>query len=345
MIRSNLLIKIASKYLEYKLLIVMLLVLSKTSISKSQNLIPNYSFESHINCSSSFVNSTLELCDYWFNAFPSNNTVDWNSDCLCGIINDFCPPNLYYGLSLPHTGQSMIGFDPFYIGNSHREIVGVELLQPLVKDSAYCLSFWVKNSLNHGYEYSLSHLDILFTSDSSDLVDPQLFIPSVRINNNGQLDSGSDWVQINTFYIANGNEKFMYLGEFGDDPIYYHSDPDAVNTTAERIYYYFDDFELFMCNKDSLTETILILPNVITPNDDHVNDKYEISMKNIDSLRIFILNRWGNSVREYDGLSEIWDGTDSKGDPLSDGVYFIKAIVYPKYQEQFIKHQYVHLIR
>lgn len=325
--------------------LVFILFFFSFSFVRTQNLIPNPSFENHQDCSIPIVNSTIELCDDWFNAFPPNNTVDWYSDCLCGINNDLCPPILFYGDSNPYEGQAMIGLDPYIFINGNREILGVKLNEPLIYDSAYCISFWVKNSMNHGYIYSVNHLDLLFTIDSSGLLNPETIVPSVRIENEGQLNHGNDWVEINAFFISQGNEQFMYIGEFGNPPLYYHSDPDAVTSTAERIYYYLDDFELYPCNKDSLIETVFILPNVFTPNDDHVNDLYEISMKNIDSLDIIVLNRWGNVLIEFDGLNYKWDGTDKNNIPLSDGVYFVKAIVYPKFQEQFVQHQSVHVIR
>lgn len=311
----------------------------------SQNLIPNNGFENHQNCTNPFVNSTVELCDSWFNAFPSNNTVDWYSDCFCGPIDDYCPPNLYYGNTFPHTGQCMIGFDPFFFPTGHRETIGVKLIEPLIKDSAYCLSFWIKNSLNHGYLYSLDHLDILFLSDSSGLITPELYQPSVRFENEGELDPGNDWIELSAFFIANGNEEYMYIGEFGTDPSFYHSDPDAVASTAERIYYYFDDFQLFKCNKDSLIEPVLELPNVFTPNNDFINDIYELEIKNLEALQILVLNRWGEIVFEYDGLNTTWTGNNQNNEPLHEGVYYIKAIVTPKYSEPFVKYQFVHLIR
>lgn len=71
-----------------------------------------------------------------------------------------------------------------------------------------------------------------------------------------------------------------------------------------------------------LTE-ILILPNVITSNDDHINDRFvPITMsENIIIKEIVILNRWGNVVYTSDSFSKAWDGS-CDGTPCSEGTYF-----------------------
>ena len=74
------------------------------------------------------------------------------------------------------------------------------------------------------------------------------------------------------------------------------------------------------------TPTTVVVPNVITPNNDGVNDVFTI--ENIEtwtstrSVKIF--NRWGRLVYEtatYDN-STPWEGKDQSGKVLADGVYF-----------------------
>jgi gliding motility-associated-like protein len=71
------------------------------------------------------------------------------------------------------------------------------------------------------------------------------------------------------------------------------------------------------------------IPNVFTPNNDQVNDVFEIliepiSFKSIDNIVVF--DRWGELVHQQSNLIpedfiEVWDGKTTRG-PASSGVYF-----------------------
>lgn len=74
------------------------------------------------------------------------------------------------------------------------------------------------------------------------------------------------------------------------------------------------------------TSDSLVVPNVLTPNNDGVNDFFEIEniMSWPTTRHVRIFNRWGGIVYEnemYDNNMP-WDGTDKSGKKLSDGTYF-----------------------
>jgi len=70
------------------------------------------------------------------------------------------------------------------------------------------------------------------------------------------------------------------------------------------------------------------IPNVVTPNNDGVNDGFYInylqSLETITEFNIVFLNRWGNVIRTYDSPIFIWDGRNNSGNVVSDGTYFYK---------------------
>jgi gliding motility-associated-like protein len=81
-------------------------------------------------------------------------------------------------------------------------------------------------------------------------------------------------------------------------------------------------------------------PNVITPNSDGVNDFFEI--QNLpDNTEVVILNRWGNVVFSSGNYQNNWNGKDTSGKELVDGVYTYKFIT----KDGVIGHGFVHLIR
>ncbi|MGE0560953.1 MAG: gliding motility-associated C-terminal domain-containing protein [Flavobacteriales bacterium] len=79
-------------------------------------------------------------------------------------------------------------------------------------------------------------------------------------------------------------------------------------------------------------ETILIfdtpngvfIPNVFTPNNDDVNDVFEIIGENIATIECSIFNRWGERLYTWDNLAGFWDGKYN-GTFVTDGTYFYVA--------------------
>ncbi|MCJ8292423.1 MAG: gliding motility-associated C-terminal domain-containing protein [Crocinitomicaceae bacterium] len=64
-----------------------------------------------------------------------------------------------------------------------------------------------------------------------------------------------------------------------------------------------------------------IIPNVITANDDGINDDFFIDQTNLAEYHIIIINRWGAIVFEATNPVEMWDGTN-KNSEVAEGVYF-----------------------
>lgn len=94
--------------------------------------------------------------------------------------------------------------------------------------------------------------------------------------------------------------------------------------------------DLFGCTFSKSIELInetgsstVFIPNVFTPNSDEndVNEFWKIDASCIESVSGIILNRWGNTVFEFDDLSDKWDGKTFNGDSVMDGVYFYKVLV------------------
>jgi gliding motility-associated-like protein len=78
----------------------------------------------------------------------------------------------------------------------------------------------------------------------------------------------------------------------------------------------------------SITEGVnmndFVIPNVITPNGDGVNDVLFLPaiLEECIQYKIVILNRWGNPVYEMNSAQNAFSGRDQGGKELSEGVYF-----------------------
>lgn len=68
-------------------------------------------------------------------------------------------------------------------------------------------------------------------------------------------------------------------------------------------------------------ELEIIIPNIFTPNGDGVNDLFIVS-GNFKELKGTIINRWGNTVYNWNGVNNSWDGRTKSSAEASEGTYF-----------------------
>ena len=83
-----------------------------------------------------------------------------------------------------------------------------------------------------------------------------------------------------------------------------------------------DDYTLTI----SINDPDIWLPNVITSNNDGINELFVLPFDAFKDYTITILNRWGNVMhigqRDPSNPLFLWDGTDQTGKNCTDGVYF-----------------------
>ncbi len=106
---------------------------------------------------------------------------------------------------------------------------------------------------------------------------------------------------------------------------------------------------------DTVTHTILFqdsiykpgFQNVFTPNEDHINDVFIYGGLNTqcDKVSIEIYNRWGQLLFESKEVNFAWNGTDTNGNKVSEGVYFYMATVEQRGQSIKRLHGTIMLIR
>jgi gliding motility-associated-like protein len=67
------------------------------------------------------------------------------------------------------------------------------------------------------------------------------------------------------------------------------------------------------------------MPNVFSPNDDQINDVFEIEgvIQQCDEVNIAIYNRWGQLMYEANQANFAWNGKDQSGNNASEGIYFV----------------------
>jgi gliding motility-associated-like protein len=88
-------------------------------------------------------------------------------------------------------------------------------------------------------------------------------------------------------------------------------------------------------------------PNVITANDDGINDVLDLStyFKTCDEYTLYIFNRWGNLVFEQTKSSAQFRGDTESDKQLNEGVYFYKLVVDAIDGNEQIKSGFIHVIK
>jgi len=81
-------------------------------------------------------------------------------------------------------------------------------------------------------------------------------------------------------------------------------------------------------------EVPLSIPNVFTPNGDHVNDLFVINGLPAEFL-LRVFNRWGSEVFSSDDNAHFWNGEVKNSGPSPDGIYFYNLTTRDKYYHGF----------
>ena len=304
-----------------KNLVLIIFVVCNTIGLYSQNLITNPSFEDIDSCYG-------QPAGIGFDVFEWSNCIGWS--CPIGSSSDlWCPhpgggtepPNIAgVGYQQPRTGENMAGIlenDGIII--SYREYVQNELLQPLDGNMLYRLSFY-HSPLK--VDCSVNQLGVLALTNkmynNSDL-DLSLFTPNGVSDINQFYGDTSAWNYCEIIFKAQGGEKFIVIGNFQDSTNATYAEPCDTSfwngLSYAGNYFFLDDFAL------EIIPSEYKIPNVFTPNNDGVNDFFDLSVVNIPDWELIILNRWGNTIDVLNSSHDKWDGN-----LFSDGVYFYKFI-------------------
>ena len=73
----------------------------------------------------------------------------------------------------------------------------------------------------------------------------------------------------------------------------------------------------------NLDVPVKLIPNIITPNGDGLNDKFFINEQLLyEPVHMIIYNRWGEMVFQDEDYRNDWNGDNFFGKPLSEGTYY-----------------------
>jgi gliding motility-associated-like protein len=302
--------------------------------SNSQNLIVNPSFEDTTQCPS--TGGQIVYAPNWVSA--NGASPDLFNSCADDILTGVGFPNTGFGYQYPRTGNGCAGFFAICGVAVCREYIQTQLIDTLIKDKEYCLTFYVCLSNPSTGAVSqvgahFSNTPIFISSISNLPYTPQVINPF----GNYLIDT-LNWMKISGQYTAIGGEKYITIGCFNDnstlDSIYFG------NGAVQGTYYYIDDVSLQLCdNSNPFDETNIA--NVFTPNNDGLNEQWVLN--NLpEKTQVQIYNRWGVLVAGIAPPFTIqgtykWDGRTTSGISCVEGTYFYLIYTPDKTYKGFVQ--------
>ncbi len=185
-----------------------------------QNLIPNYSFEDTM--PQTRVPYFGPSVSEW--TIANQGSPDYFSpyNQLIGLPGGFFSrgvPLNFFGHQYPKTGIAYMGlalngyFNP--TPTILREYLQARLKKALLKDSTYCLQFYI--SLADSCQIASRNLfGIYFTTTKINTTTPSVlnFTPQIIASPTTYITDKVNWLEYNFQYTAQGGERFMVMGNF-----------------------------------------------------------------------------------------------------------------------------------
>jgi gliding motility-associated-like protein len=289
-----------------------------TLITRSQNLVPNPSFEDYVTCP--YQAEQVAFCTGWYQ--PTLGSSDFYNSCAGSIGVGI--PNNFAGHQNAFHGEAYMGLSAYFIFDNwnYQEYIQCQILNTLETGQTYRIRFYASLA---DFNSSSSHaVDMLGAWVSNgpyiDTFTYNAIDTTPTITAGYYLDSFDEWMRVEGYFTATGNETHLTIGAFINPNNYAGAMYMQPDEGAPISYYYIDSVSLVKHTIPSMpcdTATIE-LPNVFTPNGDGINDTWTPQIPEcigmVDEYQIF--NRWGNEV--FFGTEE----THWSGEAHSTGTYF-----------------------
>ncbi len=224
----------------------------------SQNLVPNYSFETDSLCPDNY--NEVTYCKGWLKSLD-NNVPAYNTEYLktCGTPS-FSVPNNTWGYQLAASGNAYMAecsMAPYFQAD-YRENIYTKLVIPLTTGKSYAISFKISHTNNS--QNSSNNFGIKFAMN-----------PNFPVNNFAHVytpvvvSDTAGWTTIRGSFIADSAYRFIGVGNFFDDA-HTISIQTCPNCTYNQWGYYLDD----IC----VVEAVNLVPNYSFETDSACPDNY-----------------------------------------------------------------------
>lgn len=171
---------------------------------------------------------------------------------------------------------------------------------------------------------SLIFIENVVAAEAGFTANPDIgFVPlEVLFTNESSFANNYIWyIQGDTLTSENPTYIFDSVGTYTVTQIAYNTNFWCADTSTATIHVY--------------PPVSVFIPNVITVNDDNINDDFTIQLEGGEYIWCTVMNRWGQTVYESEQHIDtpllsynLWDGINMfTHEPVSAGVYFYRIVV------------------
>ncbi len=202
----------------YKLFILLYFILSFL-IGRTQNLVPNPSFEDTIDCMNSSISNSPPWCPV--GKYSALHFYKCQSDPFGTTPFQYSDP-CFQSYQVPRTGTAycVLSIYNSTSASSYDDLPQVKLNDTLKLNKIYCVTFYV--SLWNYCKFSFDKLGALFTPNAfpcivagtNTMAIAGSFTPQIVSPAGIQLTDTLNWMEISSTYTATGNEAYITIGDF-----------------------------------------------------------------------------------------------------------------------------------
>lgn len=310
------------------MLIYLLLSFLYSHFSLCQNeLIPNGIFENYYSCPTSV--GQVDSIVGWI--LPSYGSSDYFN--ICATNFDITIPINTFGNEYPFEGAAYVGFSLYGEGLNYREYIQTKLISPTEVDHLYKVSFYV--SLGDNFSSAIKQIHMVLSEFPITQNDFQTINiePTIIFEDSNYFTNKNGWTKYDLFYLADKKYSYLTIGNFYDDvntELWFLNDGSPYSNS----YYFIDSISMMDYGE-------LIIPNVITPNNDGVNDSIYLDWLKGNSYKVIIYNRWGEVIQELSNNKISWNG-----EVLNSGIYVSHGIYYyviDNYKKELTRSGFIHV--
>ncbi len=293
----------------------------------SQNLIQNGNFENYTeDVGTSHCVTNFSSMFNWQQIFSPDIFVK-----SCTFVNHYGVPSNTFGFSYPKNGNAYIGLGLLNLPYETKEYIVQHLTNPLVAGKSYYTSFYVSKA--DRTIYSTKNIGAYFSISQPTVVPGDNYvqaIPQVE-NHSGFLTDTVGWTKIEGYFIAQGGEQYITIGNFNSN-----ANTDTINSgTTNPIpydngtaYYYLDSVSLYD-SLDYITNVknhendfkVNLYPN---PNNGDMRIDYKLGSYARAEFKLFDVT--GKLVSKYNILSNEGSLLINEQN-LNNGIYFYHILV------------------
>ena len=222
-------------------------------VLNAQNLIPNGSFEDLDDCPSELPVQGYSAPNRPYHWFRASGSPDYFNSCEDDQVSDppiTSVPHNFASFQYPQDGQAYSGMWTRLVDNG-REMVGIQLTEPLQIGMTYYGSFWANAAFGGNSTVFVAgasnNIGILFTMALDEWMQYPIKDPPFGLRNFAHIKSDSvitdtiAWTLVSGNFVADSAYQYLVVGNhFDNDQLCYRP-------TGTRFYFAMVDTNPFMC--------------------------------------------------------------------------------------------------